>query len=362
MKNVIFVALLAILGSLPAQESDTTFFDDQGEFCKLDIADYYEISELGKNSRIIKAYYLLSHQLKYEGKESKASKSSLEAYYVAPPILKQKQVLEIDGIHYLRNGYWETYHNNGQRASKTLYRGGVKYSKATTWYANGQKEAQWEYQNKSTRVVKCWDEKGTEIVEGRKGLVEGYYDTGQLEYRGFEISGQRAGRWDIWYEDGQLMHQFTIQGWEKVGVEEIWNQAGQKIFQEVHAETEPAIYYWNNEGDIIFDSKKDGFEESEDWPELGSRQPLPLNMDEVRKSIGYPEVARTASIEGTVIMRVLVNEEGSIEEVICLKRVHILLLEAVQNHLLELKCVPAIHKGVYCSSWINIPFRFKLTN
>ncbi|MEO0472848.1 MAG: hypothetical protein AAF206_24745, partial [Bacteroidota bacterium] len=41
------------------------------------------------------------------------------------------------------------------------------------------------------------------------------------------------------------------------------------------------------------------------------REPRPLNLDYIRTRINYPQIAREASISGTVVMRILVDERGN---------------------------------------------------
>jgi protein TonB len=93
-----------------------------------------------------------------------------------------------------------------------------------------------------------------------------------------------------------------------------------------------------------------------------SEEPQPLNMDDVRKIIGYPEIARDAGIEGQVVVRVLVDEKGNYRKHKMIKKVHPILAEAVESNLKQLKFSPAIQGNKPIKFWVNIPFRFKLMN
>lgn len=85
-----------------------------------------------------------------------------------------------------------------------------------------------------------------------------------------------------------------------------------------------------------------------------------LNLDEVRKKIGYPNAALKEGIEGIVLVKVRFKEDGNYDTHIVLKKVHSTLLEAVEAYLSELKFTPAKYKGKAIKYWVVVPFTFKL--
>ncbi|MFN0202292.1 MAG: energy transducer TonB [Bacteroidia bacterium] len=89
-------------------------------------------------------------------------------------------------------------------------------------------------------------------------------------------------------------------------------------------------------------------------------QPKPVNMDDVRKAIGYPQVAREAGIEADVQLRILVDEFGNYVKHLVTKPGHPLLLKEVEKHVTGLKFSPAVQGGKPIKFWVNIPFKFKL--
>ena len=91
-------------------------------------------------------------------------------------------------------------------------------------------------------------------------------------------------------------------------------------------------------------------------------QPKPVNMADVQKAIGYPQVARDAGIEGAVVVRVLVNEKGNFLRHKIINSVHPVLDKAVEKQLPNLRFTPAIQGGKPIKFWVNIPFNFKLIN
>ena len=88
--------------------------------------------------------------------------------------------------------------------------------------------------------------------------------------------------------------------------------------------------------------------------------PKVLNLSKVQQAIGYPQEARDAAIEGSVVVRVLVDEKGNYQTHKLINSVHPLLDKSVSRQLSGLKFTPAIQSGKPTKFWVNIPFSFKL--
>ncbi|MCI4668112.1 MAG: energy transducer TonB [Bacteroidia bacterium] len=93
---------------------------------------------------------------------------------------------------------------------------------------------------------------------------------------------------------------------------------------------------------------------------FAEQQPKPINMDDIKKLIGYPQIARDAGIEGNVVVRVLVDKKGNYKDHRVINQVHPILAKAVEAKLPNLKFTPAIQGGKPIQFWVNIPFNFKL--
>ena len=92
------------------------------------------------------------------------------------------------------------------------------------------------------------------------------------------------------------------------------------------------------------------------------QEPAPVNMDDIKKLVGYPQIARDAGIQGSVVVRVLVDKKGRYNKHRVVNQVHPILAEAVEKHINKLKFTPAIQGGRPIKFWVNIPFNFKLLN
>lgn len=90
------------------------------------------------------------------------------------------------------------------------------------------------------------------------------------------------------------------------------------------------------------------------------KEPQPVNMDDIKRRIGYPPLAKEAGIQGKVIVRVLVGKTGKYEKHIVLKSPHKVLTEAVEKELPNLEFTPGIQAGKPIKVWVTIPFDFQL--
>ncbi len=92
------------------------------------------------------------------------------------------------------------------------------------------------------------------------------------------------------------------------------------------------------------------------------KQPQPVNLDDIKQRIGYPEQARQAHIEGKVVVRILVDENGRYVKHIVIKKAHPILVRAVEKEIPNLIFTPGIQSGKPIRVWVNIPFVFRLRN
>ena len=74
----------------------------------------------------------------------------------------------------------------------------------------------------------------------------------------------------------------------------------------------------------------------------------------------YPELARMAQIEGTVMVRALVGKDGKVKEAFVLKRGNDLLDKAALDAVASYVFLPAMQNQRPVMVWVTIPFRFAL--
>ncbi len=157
--------------------------------------------------------------------------------------------------------------------------------------------------------------------------------------------------------------------------EEIDPEEDQTIAEIDELKEAPAIGLEDKEGDETGFFEGDFEEGDGDVPEViveqepdinefifAEEEPKPVNMADVQKLIGYPQIARDAGIEGNVVVRVLVDKRGNYDKHKIITQVHPILTKAVEEHINKLQFTPAIQGGKPIKFWVNIPFNFKLLN
>ncbi len=74
----------------------------------------------------------------------------------------------------------------------------------------------------------------------------------------------------------------------------------------------------------------------------------------------YPEMARRASIEGTVLVKVLVGPDGSVRDAVLIQGVNPLLDKEALIAARKCKFSPGKQRNIPVKAWMALPFKFSL--
>ena len=74
----------------------------------------------------------------------------------------------------------------------------------------------------------------------------------------------------------------------------------------------------------------------------------------------YPEIARLARLEGTVIVHVLVGPDGNVIEAVVVQRVHPTLDRAALTAARRCRFTPGRQREMPVKAWLAVPYRFSL--
>lgn len=85
-----------------------------------------------------------------------------------------------------------------------------------------------------------------------------------------------------------------------------------------------------------------------------------IDLYKLAKNVVYPKDAKSAGIEGEVIVRVLVSPKGECEECFVESSTNKIFNESALEAVKKTEFTPAVSNGkkVYC--WISIPIQYKL--
>jgi TonB family protein len=88
--------------------------------------------------------------------------------------------------------------------------------------------------------------------------------------------------------------------------------------------------------------------------------PVPLNLDDVRKSINYPQEAKEARLEGKVSYRVLVSDKGEYVRHELIRATNPIFDRHCARQLKALRFQPGKMGERAVPVWVTIPFAFQL--
>lgn len=85
-----------------------------------------------------------------------------------------------------------------------------------------------------------------------------------------------------------------------------------------------------------------------------------FDYDVLRRSVVYPEMARRNGVEGTVVVKVYVDEQGHVRDVRVHQSDHALLNDAALRGVRGITFKPGRQNGQAVGCWLYIPVRFTL--
>ena len=112
-------------------------------------------------------------------------------------------------------------------------------------------------------------------------------------------------------------------------------------------------------------TSNESFESIDDIPSFGMQmletEPVPLNLNALKQMIGYPSQAIRDTIEGMVIVKLHINEQGNVIAHEVRKNPHDILTNVVLEKVYALRFFPGILDSKPIQVWITVPFDFRLT-
>lgn len=239
-------------------------------------------------------------------------------------------------------GLWETYYPNGQ-----LSRSVDLSSTDTTvvsYHHNGQ--VAYSGQRETGRLVinTAYSAEGELEVKNGKGTFE-LFENGVLREKGKIKRGLRQGLWTFFREDGTKRMQVTY-------VNSVSYQASLFDIQGKNPQTHLVSLF------SLIDDQNPYSQVKIASPIINSKV---LTVYTFVQSIGYPNKAHKENgIEGEVIVKLLISEDGEVIQMEFVQRVHPLLDDLIERNISLLTCTPAVVDNERRQFSIDIPFVFEL--
>ncbi len=88
--------------------------------------------------------------------------------------------------------------------------------------------------------------------------------------------------------------------------------------------------------------------------------PPVIDLDELQRRVKFPHFASLRELEGNVIVRALIDIDGSVRRVVVLQADHEVFVKSAVDAVYDVKATPAYLDGSPVACWVSIPIRFRL--
>jgi len=171
MKRISAFVLFFLISVNYAFSQDTikVYYDkDWGEISNKNEAIYYRVAFVDSSKTWVAHDYYASNKIQMSGPyKSKDLKS--------------------------RHGHFIYYYENGQKSSEGQYLNDKREGVWCTWYENGQKKSEGKY-----------------IADNYEGMWEYWHENGQKRSEGKYLKDEKDGLWQYWYSGGKMECEETL--------------------------------------------------------------------------------------------------------------------------------------------------------
>lgn len=261
--QVILIALLSLASNAYCQ-SDKAYFDKDGNPATADDCVYFEVLSPGT-----------------------LRPDTIRTYYCNTKVLRSVEVFDEKRFMQGTSLY---YYDNGQLEASIPYEKYQVVGTAKIWYRNGRQRAELVYMPESTfQIMNYWDSLGNQTVDGGNGFCYGPLEyESDVIHSGKVIDGRKDSHWLGFHDDGTKYFEEIYESGKLVSGTSFNEQGERFTYSEVFEMAQPA------EGMAGFYSH-------------------------VGKVIRYPKPARRQGVEGRVFIEFLVEKDGTLSGVKCIK-------------------------------------------
>lgn len=343
---------------------DTTFLDQNFMKCLPSEATYYQIFYKAKGNWVEENYFAETHQLQGIGYYSSTYRSKPIGSWIS--YYENEQVQKI--LNYSNgklDGQYREFYENGQLQSMGNYSKEKKTGDWHYWYENSQKKLQVEFGEK-VKWINFWMDNGVQTLTNGEGYMVEYFNNGEKKFEGRVHNYLATGNWEVFHNNGTKKE---IVSFDKNGLasgdHKYWHPNGNLEFWGKREEGLKTgnWQYFDDKGTFIFERIYNPKDKSVYNPmyKPGEREPIQINMYKIQNLIGYPDIALNNGWQGKVIVSVLIDKDGKVENWRILSyRGNQVFKQVVEEQLKLLTFVPAIMNFENTAYWANIPFNFRI--
>ncbi len=294
--------------------------------------------------------------------------------------------MEVVYVNGLENGPVRVWHPNGVLSDSGGMAAGKRDGRWRTWYPNGTLRADGYYRADSLDGVWAYwypggerSDSGAYVGGQREGIWTSWYPSGRMLSRGAYhegerdsawvwwhtnhtirlagnyASGARVGQWKEFFRDGVVGGTATYRPGSLLAEWTYFHRGGRTSGRESfrHDTERIAGKYWSKDSTLLRSAR------------LSARKARPLlnaaELDRlIRVTARYPDAARAAGAEGTVVIAVWVQEDGVPDEYHVAVGVHPALdAEALRVVRTIRAWIPCKEHNRIADGWARVPVRFR---
>lgn len=360
------------------------FKDSSWKACGPGNASYYHlvIYENGIPVGVGRDFYM-SDQLQNEYIYNNGLKNGAATWYYADGRLRGKATYKDDKLE----GTTIWYYKNGNVMEEEIHVAGKQQGMCTWFLENGRKESDVNYLDDKKEGIQKWYNKESgklycdvNYTAGKKNGVQKWYndETGAVVEETVFTNGDRNGRSTTFFNSGKLRSECVYVNDKAEGLSKSYYEDG-KVKSEINylkGKREGTFKtYWNN-GQIKRHDfyEKDKFVSGKTFDDSGKEvtyyayEIMPEfvgGMSElakfIQKEVKYPSQSRKDGVEGRVLVKFVVDTDGSVTDVSIVNSVNKELDEEALRVVGQMpKWKPGSMDGEPARIYYHLPVRFKI--
>jgi TonB family protein len=298
-----FSLIFLLIASFPAwSQNPYEYFDKDDGSATAENCYYYRISQ----SDTVKTFFCSTKGLR--SVEVGDDRTRVELFYYENTQLRTK----VDYINYFPSGIVKTWYSDGKIQSEELH----------------------NHIDRTSALLNYWDSLGTQLIANGTGNCKCVFNAYKMETlveEGKLINGKRDSLWNGFREDRS------------------------KYFEE-----------WYKNGELVsgisFDKEGIKYEYTVQEETASPSGGMPGFYSLVGQNIKYPKSARRLGIEGRVFIQFIVEKDGSLSDIKCIKGIGGGCDEEAERVIsLSKKWTPGKQRGKIVKQKMVLPIMFKLT-